>query len=84
MKTLENYKVGNNRRVHHVTCQDCNVVVINKVICHERGCPGAFRDELRECNWCGGEFTPDSPHQLSCCDSCYAAYNNISYDEQEL
>jgi len=59
------------RRVH---CDSCEVLVINGVICHERGCPDAWRDEIRECCECGCDFHPTERHQRFCDAECRAAY----------
>jgi hypothetical protein len=54
-----------------VTCDSCAVVRINGVICHERGCPNAWRDSTRRCFDCGFDFTPTSRYQ-KVCDTCLA------------
>ena len=59
-----------------VTCDSCEVLVINNVICHERGCPNAWKDEVRECTWCGCPFRPADRGQDFCDDSCAEAYNS--------
>ena len=56
-------------------CNSCNVLYINRVKCHESGCPDAWLDEIRECLWCGNEFTPEYKRQEHCEQSCYSAYN---------
>ena len=55
-------------------CKSCQVIRINGVLCHELGCPDAWRDEVRECLWCGNEFTPESQEQTCCSDDCYYAF----------
>ena len=55
-------------------CTQCEILYINGVKCHEIGCPEAYKDEKRKCNWCGQEFTPEHSRQLFCGDSCYANY----------
>lgn len=57
-------------------CTACEAAVINGVYCHEQGCPEAWRDEVRECGWCGAEFKPESRDQLFCEDSCGEAFNS--------
>lgn len=57
-----------------VRCDSCAVLVINNVICHEFGCPDKWRDEQRECNWCGAEFTPEDSDQSFCEESCAESY----------
>lgn len=69
------------RKIYKVTCDSCNVLVINNHICHEYGCPDAWRDEIRECKWCGNKFHPENNNQQFCDDSCYADYSGIPMDE---
>lgn len=57
-------------------CSSCEVLTINGVLCHETGCPDSWKDEQRECKWCGTMFKPEDKHQ-DCCDvSCAEAYNS--------
>lgn len=58
-------------------CNSCEVLVINGVVCHEKGCPDAYQDEVRECLWCGQEFKPEYKESGFCHDSCYRAYYNL-------
>ncbi|MBN1190430.1 MAG: hypothetical protein JXA46_11805 [Dehalococcoidales bacterium] len=58
-----------------VHCVSCDVLVINNVICHELGCPDAWKDELRTCPWCGQKFKPESKEQLFDCDDCANSYH---------
>jgi len=37
-------------------CNSCNPSRINGVLCHEAGCPDAWRDQQRECPDCGRKF----------------------------
>lgn len=64
-------------------CQSCEALTINGILCHERGCPDAWKDYKRNCDWCGGEFTPEERHQRFCDDSCYRAYNDLPEDDTE-
>jgi len=52
-----------------VRCDQCVIVHINGVKCHESGCPVAWRDYAHECGECGTDFRPDSKYQ-SVCDGC--------------
>jgi hypothetical protein len=63
-------------RYRTVTCDSCEVLVINNVICHETGCPNAWKDEVRECKWCGQRFKPADRDQYFCEDSCAECYNS--------
>jgi hypothetical protein len=59
-----------------VTCASCEVLVINYVICHETGCPDAWKDETIECKWCGRCFKPEERSQKFCDSDCEEAYHN--------
>ena len=59
-----------------VTCDSCEVLVINNVICHETGCHDAWKDETRECKWCGRCFKPEERSQKFCDSDCAKAYHN--------
>jgi len=56
-------------------CDTCQPVTVNGVVCHEAGCPNAWRDYQRVCKWCGCEFWPENPGQDCCCEDCAAAYH---------
>ena len=60
-------------------CDQCEVVMINGVRCHETGCPSAWRDETRECSHCGCDFRPESRAQYICSDHCVEG----DFDEPE-
>lgn len=42
-------------------CNDCSPTRINGVICHEAGCPSAWKDAPRECSECSRNYY--SPHR---------------------
>ena len=64
-------------------CEQCEVVMIQGVRCHEHGCPDAWQDENRECSWCGSEFQPEGRWQTFDDDTCYASYNNIDIPDRD-
>ena len=37
-------------------CNDCSPSCINGVLCHETGCPSAWKDEAKTCDECGQKF----------------------------
>jgi hypothetical protein len=49
-------------------CNGCNPARINGVLCHETGCPDAWRDRARDCFQCGCDFLPESRFQSVCSD----------------
>lgn len=54
-------------------CEQCEMVSINGLACHETGCPDAWRDDIRCCGWCGREYVPEDRHQICCEESCASA-----------
>ena len=62
-------------------CDSCEVLVINGLRCHETGCPDSWRDETRQCRWCGSAFEPIERDQRECDESCHCAYHG--YPEPE-
>ncbi len=58
-------------------CQSCQLLRINGHLCHETGCPDAWRTETRECRECGSDFRPESRAQHECCESCACAYAGL-------
>jgi hypothetical protein len=64
-------------------CDSCQAVKINGVLCHEAGCPDKWKNTVRECKWCGNEFTPEDRQQAFCNSECYCNFYNIPY-EMEL
>ncbi|MBE3087734.1 MAG: hypothetical protein IMZ61_16410 [Planctomycetes bacterium] len=63
-------------------CHSCNLLRINGVVTHEIGCPEAWRDEVRKCNWCGTRFLPKNRYQQSCDDSCAASYAGVEIENE--
>ena len=61
-------------------CSSCEVLTINGVLCHETGCPDAWKDYTRKCKECGQLFKPANKLQDCCSHSCEIHYNNISCD----
>ena len=55
-------------------CQQCEVIYINGIKCHEQGCPIAWQDYTRECKWCGQDFKPEEQQQQCCDNECAGAY----------
>ena len=57
-------------------CQSCEVATINRVLCHEQGCPDAWRDYMKECSWCGQAFKPEDKYMVCCSEECLEIYNS--------
>jgi hypothetical protein len=64
-------------------CQSCEALTVNGVLCHESGCPDAWKDYKRTCKWCGSTFTPEFSRQQFCDDSCYACYNGLDEVDED-
>ena len=56
-------------------CDSCEILNINGMNCHEHGCPDAWKDYDRECEWCGNTFQPEYKHQELCSIECVLNYN---------
>ena len=63
-------------------CNSCETVGINGVLCHETGCPEAFKDQERECKECDAQFKPKESHHEHCSPQCYAIYHGLPFDEE--
>lgn len=61
----------------------CNITMIQQVLCHEPGCPEAYKDETRRCKWCEEAFTPEHRRQVCCSHLCEVAYENLNCDCSE-
>lgn len=57
-----------------MNCGSCDAVYINGVLCHESGCPDAWKDQVRECKFCGCDFIPEEPMQECCDENCTEAF----------
>lgn len=54
-------------------CDSCQAMRINGVLCHEQGCPDAWRGKPAPCFECGCDFIPESaPTRYSVCPDCIA------------
>lgn len=50
-------KHRNGDSIHlHTGCNSCSPARINGVLCHEGGCPDAWKDKPKECSQCGCTF----------------------------
>jgi len=68
------YRNGDEITLQENGCDGCSPMMINGVLCHEQGCPEAWRDCVKECLWCRREFRPEGEGQEFCDDECAAAY----------
>ena len=57
-------------------CNQCEILYIQGIRCHETGCPDSWKDVKRECNWCGQEFIPEDKNYMSCSEECDRCYHN--------
>jgi hypothetical protein len=47
-------------------CNDCSPTRINGVLCHEQGCPSAWKDYAKTCIECDASFYSPNPHRKVC------------------
>ena len=64
------YNNGDDINLQACGCDGCNPSMINGHLCHEPSCPDAWRDYIRECEWCGSDFEPQTYDQVYCSDDC--------------
>jgi len=55
-------------------CDQCQLMSINGIVCHETGCPDEWKDVIRECKECGTKFEPQEREQGCCSPCCAASY----------
>lgn len=71
----KHYNNGDEITMSSVGCDGCQPAIVNGTMCHEQGCPEAWRDYARECPWCGALFhATDKSQQVCCSDSCIESY----------
>jgi len=58
-----------------VSCDQCQIVRINGIPCHETGCPDSWDGATGECENCGCEFELTHRGHSFCDDSCAASYH---------
>jgi len=51
-----------------MSCSQCQLMRIQGIVCHEIGCPLAYKDQLYECEICGNDFPPENRWDVVCED----------------
>lgn len=65
------YRNGDEITLKQTGCDSCSPANINGILCHEAGCPDAWKDYIIECFQCGCEFYPiDKPYPGAMCLDC--------------
>ena len=71
-----------------IGCDQCDVLSINGVACHETGCPNGWCNPVTgkgyaiECCKCGCDFVPDDKRQGTCDDCVYEHMEDYEYDSR--
>ncbi len=60
--------------LRRITCDQCVMLSINGLPCHELGCPNAWQGQRRKCKWCGSAFIPTDRHQICCDAECVESF----------
>lgn len=63
-------------------CDGCSPMMINGTLCHETGCPDAWRDYEVECFDCGCDFYPEERGQRVC-DGCANPVDDDCVDDDD-
>ena len=58
-------------------CDQCQIVYINGMRCHEIGCPEAWKDYIIDCPECGTSFVPEEKEQTFCCEDCWRSHSGL-------
>ncbi len=74
------YGNGEEITLQHNGCDGCSPSMINGHLCHEQGCPDAWKDHKAECRECGAGFKPESSGQEFCSSHCYNQYRGQDCD----
>ena len=67
----QQYNNGDDISLQENGCDGCNPAMINGRLCHEHGCPDAWRDYTIECYGCGCDFQPEYRNQTYCSSECH-------------
>jgi len=62
------YKNGDRIHLQSNGCDNCNIVRVNGILCHEQGCPDSWRDYKLDCFQCGCDFMRTERYQTVCED----------------
>jgi hypothetical protein len=57
--------------------------MINGLLCHETGCPDAWRDHDKKCFDCGCDFIPSFRDSAKCYDCLFDAIVSSCDDDDE-
>lgn len=65
---MKRTKYKNGDTIHlHCGCNDCSPTRINGILCHEQGCPSAWKDRPKTCSVCEANFyAPDNSGRKTC------------------
>jgi hypothetical protein len=63
-----NYRNGDEIGLQECGCDGCSPSMVNGQLCHEAGCPDAWRDRAIHCFACGCDFFQSERNQRVCPD----------------
>ncbi len=75
------YRNGDPVALECFGCDGCEILSINGVLCHEHGCPHAWRDYRVECCECGDDFFRRERTERMCPDCIEQIMNPDLHDE---
>lgn len=76
------YRNGDHLTLIHTNCDGCTPSVVLGQLCHEAGCPDAWRDKKLACRECGCDFYPQDRHQRVCEDCAMPAPDYDTRDQE--
>lgn len=74
------YRNGDEISLQGNGCDGCSPSMINGHLCHEQGCPEAWKDHKTECKECGCEFAPEEKGQAFCSEHCAIWYAGVGFE----
>ena len=71
MAKRTSYRNGDEITLQSCGCDGCAPAMIQGVLCHETGCPDAWRDYTKKCRECGCKFLRTDRWQVECEDCIF-------------
>lgn len=77
------YRNGDEISLVHCGCDGCIPCSVNGHLCHEAGCPDAWRDQEQSCFVCGCDFFRTEKHERICPDCARAEEPEEFADDED-
>lgn len=78
----ETYRNGDPIGLQENGCDGCSPSMIQGFLCHESGCPDAWRDRKAKCNFCGCTFPLENRND-TLCQGCLDDHFDSEFDRED-